>query len=80
VVGAQKIERILVSEPPDPQDSCTNASTIVTFGMTFFDHRAVNGIQLPYVITRGANGQTTERWAVSRYRVNESLPRETFTR
>ena len=53
---------------------------IVTFEMTFFDHRTVNGILLPYVITRGANGQTTERWAVSRYRVNESIPADAFTR
>jgi hypothetical protein len=53
---------------------------VVTLDMTFFDHRAVNGIKLPYVITRGANGQTTERWTVSRYRVNESFSVEIFTR
>ena len=53
---------------------------VVTFDMTFFDHRAVDGILLPYVITRGANGQTTERWTISRYRVNPSLSAETFTR
>jgi hypothetical protein len=52
----------------------------VTFDMTFFDHRAVDGILLPYVITRGANGQTTERWTISRYRVNPSLSEETFAR
>ena len=52
----------------------------VTSQMTFFDHRAVNGIRLPYVITRGANGQTTERWTISRYRVNQSFPVDTFTR
>jgi hypothetical protein len=28
VIGAQKIERLLVSEPPDTQDSCTNAPTL----------------------------------------------------
>ena len=53
---------------------------VVTFDMTFFDHREVDGIRLPYVITRGAGGQTTERWTVSRYRVNPSLPAETFAR
>jgi len=52
----------------------------VTLQMTFFDHRAVNGIRLPYAITRGANGQTTERWTISRYRVNQSFPADTFTR
>jgi hypothetical protein len=52
----------------------------VTLQMTFFDRRTVNGIRLPYVITRGINGQTTERWTVSRYRVNQSFPADTFTR
>jgi hypothetical protein len=51
-----------------------------TLDMTFSDHRAVNGIRLPYVITRGSNGQTTERWTISRYRVNPSLDAEVFTR
>jgi len=53
---------------------------VVTFDMTFFDHREVDGIRLPYVITRGADGQTTERWTISRYRVNPSLSAETFAR
>ena len=53
---------------------------VVTFDMAFFDHREVDGIRLPYVVTRGANGQTTERWTISRYRVNPSLSAETFTR
>jgi hypothetical protein len=52
----------------------------ITFGMTFSEHRGVNGIRLPHVITRGSNGQTTERWTISRYRVNPSLDAETFTR
>ncbi len=53
---------------------------VVTFDMSFFDHRSVDGIRLPYAITRGANGQTTERWTISRYRVNPSIPAETFAR
>ena len=52
----------------------------ITFDMTFSEHRGVNGIRLPYVITRGASGQTTERWTISRYRVNPSFDAETFTR
>ena len=51
-----------------------------TFTMTFSDHRAVNGIRLPFVITRGTNGQTTERWTIRNYRVNPSFNAETFTR
>ena len=53
---------------------------VVTFDMTFFDHREVDGIRLPYVITRGVEGQTTERWTISRYRVNPSFSAETFAR
>ena len=52
----------------------------VTFDMTFSDHREVNGIRLPHVITRGTNGMTTERWTITRYRVNPSIAAETFTR
>jgi hypothetical protein len=51
-----------------------------TLNMTFSEHRAVGGIRLPYVITRGIDGQTTERWNISRYRVNPSLDAETFSR
>ncbi len=52
----------------------------MTFNMTFSDYRAVNGIRFPHVITRGSNGQTTERWTISRYRVNPSFDPETFAR
>ena len=72
----------------DPSDGSPDAAgprqggppPVVTFDMTFFDHREVDGIRLPYVVTRGANGQTIERWTISRYRVNPSLSAETFTR
>jgi hypothetical protein len=52
----------------------------ITLEMTFSDHRAVNGIKLPHVITRGINGKTTERWAVRNYRVNPSFNAATFAR
>jgi len=50
------------------------------FEMTFADHRVVNGIRLPHVVTRGMNGQTSERWTIRSYRVNPSLNADTFTR
>jgi hypothetical protein len=53
---------------------------VVTFDMTFSDHREVDGIRLPHVITRGADGQTTERWTISRYRVDPSFSADTFVR
>lgn len=50
------------------------------FEMTFADHRAVNGIRLPHLVTRGMNGQTIERWTIRSYRVNPSFNADTFTR
>ena len=52
----------------------------VTFQMTFSDHRTVNGIKLPYVITKGTNGKTVEQWTIRNYRVNPSFSADTFTR
>jgi hypothetical protein len=48
--------------------------------MRFSDHRVVNVVKLPFVITRGTNGQTLARWTISRYRVNPTFDAETFTR
>jgi hypothetical protein len=52
----------------------------IRFDMTFSDHRVVNGIKLPFVVTRGINGKTVERWAIRSYRVNPSFSADTFTR
>lgn len=52
----------------------------VAFEMTFADHRAINGIRLPHVVTRGINGQTMERWTIRSYRVNPPFTANTFTR
>ena len=50
------------------------------FDMRFSEHRVVNGIKLPFAITRGSNGQTIEQWTISRYRVNPTFDAETFAR
>jgi hypothetical protein len=52
----------------------------IMFEMTFADHRVVNGIRLPHVVTRGMNGQTIERWTIRSYRVNLSFSADTFAR
>ena len=52
----------------------------MTFEMTFGDHRAVNGMKLPHVVTRGIDGKTIEQWTIRSYRVNPSFNAETFTR
>jgi len=50
----------------------------ITFDMRLSDYRVVNGIKLPYLVTRGTNGQTIERWTIRNYRVNPSFRAETF--
>jgi hypothetical protein len=52
----------------------------ITFEMTFSDHRTVNGIRLPFLVTRGMNDQTIEQWTVRSYRVNPAFRPDTFTR
>jgi hypothetical protein len=65
-----RIQAMPVLPPPEP----------VNFEMTFSEHRAVDGIRLPHAVTRGMNGETTERWTIRRYRVNPTLEADTFTR
>jgi hypothetical protein len=49
-----------------------------TLQMTMADYKAVNGIKLPFTITRGINGQTNEEWTVSSYKLNQTLKPNTF--
>jgi hypothetical protein len=58
--------------PPRPQQA--------TLRMTLGEYKAVNGIKLPHLITRGVNDQTNEEWTVSSYRVNPSFKADTFTK
>jgi hypothetical protein len=57
-----------------------DAPAPITFDFKFSDHRAVNGIKLPYVIAKAINGQTVERWSIRNYRINPSFNAATFTR
>jgi len=42
-------------------------------------YKTVNGIKLPHLVTRGANGEITEEWIVKNYRVNPNFRANTFT-
>ena len=44
------------------------------------EYKAVNGIKLPHLITRGVNGQTNEEWELKNYRINPNLKQNTFTK
>jgi hypothetical protein len=57
--------------PPPPQ---------VTFEMRLDDYRKVDGILLPYRITRAVNGQTNEEWTIRSYKLNPTFKPNTFTK
>ena len=51
-----------------------------TLEMHLADYKAVNGIKLPHLITRGASGETNEEWAIKSYKINPNLKANTFTK
>ena len=51
-----------------------------TLQMHLSDYKTVNGIKLPHLIQRGANGETTEEFVVKSYKINPSFKAETFTK
>jgi outer membrane lipoprotein-sorting protein len=52
----------------------------ITIETHLAEYKAVNGILLPHLITRGANGQTNEEWEIKSYRINPNLKAGTFTK
>jgi hypothetical protein len=51
-----------------------------TLEMHLSEYKAVNGLKLPHLVTRGTNGQTAEEWAIKSYRINPSFKANTFTK
>jgi len=49
-----------------------------TLEMHLSDYKVVNGVKLPHLITRGANGQTAEEWTIKSYRINPTFKGNTF--
>ena len=52
----------------------------ITIETHLSEYKAVNGIKLPHLITRGVNGQTNEEWEIKNYRINPNLKANTFTK
>ena len=52
----------------------------MTLEMHLSEYKAVNGIMLPHLITRGVSGETNEEWLVKSYRINPNLKANTFTK
>jgi hypothetical protein len=66
-------------EIPAPVASPSDAAPR-TVEVTLFlsDRRAVDGLQLPYHVSRAVNGNVVEEWDVTRWRVNPALKPERF--
>jgi hypothetical protein len=52
----------------------------ITIETHLSEYKAVAGIKLPHLITRGVNGQTNEEWEIKNYRINPSFKANTFTK
>ena len=51
-----------------------------TIEMHLAEFKAVNGIKLPHLITRGTSGETSEEWEIKNYKVNPNFKANTFTK
>ncbi len=51
-----------------------------TLEMHLSEYKAVNGIKLPHLITRGTNGETAEEWVIKNYRINPTFKGNTFSK
>lgn len=49
-----------------------------TFEMHLSDYRTVNGVQLPFVISRGVNGEASEALTVKSYKLNPTFKANLF--
>ena len=52
----------------------------VTIETHLSEYKAVSGIKLPHLITRGVNGQTNEEWEIKSFKINPGLKGNTFTK
>jgi outer membrane lipoprotein-sorting protein len=52
----------------------------ITIETHLSEYKAVGGIKLPHLMTRGANGQTNEEWEVKSFKINPNFKGNTFTK
>ena len=50
-----------------------------TLEMHLAEYKAVNGIKLPHLITRGADGTTQEELKIKSFKINPNFKADTFT-
>lgn len=65
----EEIEKMR-SEPPQ----------MATFEVRYAEHKDVDGVLLPHVITTGTNGNITEEWTIEKFKINPSLKPESFVK
>jgi hypothetical protein len=51
-----------------------------TLRLTLGEYKAVNGIRLPHLMTRGVNDITIEEWMIDSYRINPGFRGNVFTK
>jgi len=69
-------------------DSSTHLPLMLTWAagrnrtqeMHLSDYKAIGGIKLPHLVTRGANGETSEEWTIKSYKINPTFKANTFTK
>jgi hypothetical protein len=52
----------------------------ITIETHLSEYKAVGGIKLPHLMTRGVNGQTNEEWQVKSFKINPNFKGNTFTK
>jgi hypothetical protein len=57
----------------------SGAGQAPTFELHLADYKAVSGIRLPHLLTRGVNGQTQEEIVVKSVKINPNFKSNTFT-
>lgn len=51
---------------------------MIEYRIYFADHRKVDGVSLPHLISRGTGPKTTEEWTVTSYKVNPAFKADRF--
>jgi hypothetical protein len=68
--------------PPDHQkeagEPMPEPPPTVTFELRYEDYRAVDGVMLPHRLTQSVDGNATEEWTISRFKVNPAFKPGTF--
>ena len=57
-----------------------NPSGIVEYQLRFSEYRAVDGVLVPFHITKSMGGEVSEEWHISKYKVNSPISPDKFAK